>query len=381
MNISIRTQAGKMGGGPKQRPEDFLAIEPMDGPLSGIETPVPVIDLAIVERNVHRLQAHCDALGMANRPHIKTHKIAGLARFQIASGAAGITVQKLGEAEVMADAGIRDMLLTFNLFGEQKRSRLAALMKRTEIHVVADSEGIVAELASAAEIGGRELTVLVECDTGAGRAGVQTPEAAAALARMIAARQSLFFGGLMTYPKPGTRLSTAAFLAEAKRLCADAGLAVGTVTTGGSPDQWSAEGLEIATEYRAGTSIYCDRSLVARGMAKAEDCALSVHATVVSRPTPTRAIIDGGSKTFTSDTMGLEGFGMVAGHPDISLARLDEEHGYLAIPADSALKVGDRLAIIPNHVCPVSNLFDHIIVQRDGKLLGRVKVDARGRQS
>jgi D-serine deaminase-like pyridoxal phosphate-dependent protein len=360
-------------------PERFLTITPLAP--EAVETPIPIIDLAVVERNVQRLQAHCDRLGIKNRPHIKTHKSAGLARFQIASGAAGITVQKLGEAEVMADHGITDMMLTFNVTGAAKIARLAALMRRTTIKVVADNDAILDGLDDAASLAGRPLDVLVECDTGAGRAGVQSPEAAVDLARAILRRPGLRFGGLMTYPKPGIRAESAAFLRKAKRLCDKTAFQIDTISTGGSPDQWSEEGIDIATEYRAGTSIYCDRSLIARGMARQEDCALGVLVTVVSRPVPTRALIDAGTKALTSDLLGLEGFGMVRDRPDIRIVKLDEEHGYLELPASAPLAVGDQLRIIPNHVCPVSNLFDRVLVERDGTLLGSIPVDARGKVS
>ena len=184
----------------RPRPEDCLEIEPVAGSLEAIETPAPVVDLDVVERNVARLQAWCDRLTMANRPHIKTHKSAGLARYQIAAGAKGVTVQKLGEAEVMADHGIADLLLTFNVVGASKLERLAALVRRTAIKVVADNSLILEGLSYAAKRGGRSLGVLVECDTGAGRNGVQTPVAALELARVVAATPGLDFAGLMTYP-------------------------------------------------------------------------------------------------------------------------------------------------------------------------------------
>lgn len=360
------------------RPEDFLEIESVGASLELIETPAPVIDLDVVERNVMRLQAWCDRLMLANRPHIKTHKSAGLARYQIAMGAKGVTVQKLGEAEVMADHGIADLLLAYNIVGAAKLERLAALARRTAIRVVADNSLILEGLSYAAKRGGRSLGVLVECDTGAGRNGAQTPAAALELARAITATPGLDFVGLMTYPKAGTRTAADEFLASAKRLCEAAGLPVTAITTGGSPDQGRDEGLSVATEYRAGTSIYYDRSLVERGAAALADCALTVHATIVSRPTPWRAIMDAGSKTLTSDLLGLENYGAVIGEPDAKIVRLDEEHGVIALNGEGP-PVGARIRVLPNHVCPVSNLFAHVLLARGERLLGRMKVDARGR--
>ena len=163
-------------------------------------TPVAVIDMDRVERNIARIQATCDAAGVANRPHIKTHKSPMLARMQIEAGAKGITCQKLGEAEVMADAGIDDILISYNLLGEEKMARLGALQTKANVTVAADNSVVVAGLPQAATKFGRPLTVVVECDTGRKRAGVETPTEAIALAREIAGSKGLRFAGFMLYP-------------------------------------------------------------------------------------------------------------------------------------------------------------------------------------
>src|SRR5246500_161193 len=163
-------------------------------------TPAAVIDMDRVERNIARIQAACDAAGVANRPHIKTHKSPMLARMQVAAGARGITCQKLGEAEVMADAGIDDILISYNLLGEEKMARLGALQAKANMTVAADNPTVVADLPKAAAASGRPLSVVVECDTGRKRAGVETPAEAIALAREIAASKGLQFAGFMLYP-------------------------------------------------------------------------------------------------------------------------------------------------------------------------------------
>lgn len=348
--------------------------------IDDLETPVPIIDLDVVERNVTRWQARCDQLGIANRPHIKTHKLVGLARFQMDTGAKGITVQKLGEAEVMAGAGISDMLLTFNVIGRQKAKRLTDLARRTVISVVADNHDMVDGLAQAGRDAGRDIGVLVECDTGAGRNGVQTPQDALRLAQSIDQARGLRFGGLMTYAGAGQRLRADAFLAEARELCVKSGLPVETISTGGSPDMWKDEGLQNITEYRAGTYIYFDRSLAVRGTCSFDDCALHVLTTVVSRPTPERAIVDAGTKSLTSDLLGLEGYGVVHDLGDAKIYNANEEHGFLDISHLAAKpSVGDRLRVTPNHVCPVVNLFDEVVLVRGDRVIGAVKVDARGK--
>ena len=363
-------------------PEQLAALfdlAPAGNSLEDLETPVPVIDLDVVLANMERWQRRCDALGLANRPHIKTHKLVPLAKAQVALGAKGITVQKLGEAEVMADAGIKDLLLTFNVVGAHKLDRLAALAKRTDIAVTVDNDTVVEGVAKAGRAAGRPIRVLIECDTGAGRCGVQTPAEALSLARKIANTKGLALGGLMTYPKAGMRKPIAAFIEETKARLRKEGLPVETVSTGGSPEMWSDEGLSCASEYRAGTYIYNDRALIAAGAAKPADCALSVLATVVSRPTEGRAIIDAGSKALTSDLLGLEGYGVLRDHGDAPVYNVNEEHGYVDVSklADKP-RVGTIVRVLPNHVCPVSNLYDRVVLTRGPRVLGSAKVDARG---
>lgn len=360
--------------------DQFFHFEEVGGSLAELETPVPVIDLDIVVRNLARWQSHCDSHALANRPHIKTHKLVGLAKLQLALGAKGICVQKLGEAEVMADGGLTDQLLTFNVVGASKLARLAALLKRIDIAVVADSLFVVEGLAQAAKISGKTLQVLVECDTGAGRNGVQSPAAALALAQHIEKMPGLEFAGLMTYPNAFERLAIANFIAETKFLLAKAGIDCRRVTSGGSRDLWNTDGLSDVTEYRVGTYIYNDRSQVAAGAFTFEDCAETVLTTVVSRPTESRAIVDAGSKALTSDLSGLQGYGIVRSLNDAPLYQLNEEHGYLDLSASTNKpKVGDALRVTMNHVCPVNNLFDKVVFVRGEKILGAVKVDARGK--
>ncbi|WP_395688204.1 alanine racemase [Aestuariivirga sp.] len=357
----------------------YLDLEDVGDRLEELETPVPVIDVDVVARNLARWQTRCDKAGLANRPHIKTHKLTGLARAQLDLGASGITVQKLGEAEVMAAAGISDMLLTFNVVGAHKLERLAALARTTDIKVVADNEAVLEGLAHAAARSGRDLEVLVECDTGAARNGVQSPEAAIALAQAIDRTRGLTFTGLMTLPKNGARQAMAHFLQAAHHGLARTGLHAPTTSSGGTPDMWKDEGLSLVSEYRAGTYIYNDRMQIEAGSATAQDCALSILATVVSVPTTSRAMLDAGSKALTSDLLGLEGYGEVRALSGARVYAMSEEHGFLDISQLNAKpKVGEVLRITPNHVCPVVNLFDRVVFTRGEEVLGAVRVDARG---
>lgn len=355
------------------------AAEPVTEMAAALDTPAVVIDEQIVARNIARFQRHCDAAGLSLRPHIKTHKLPHLAEAQLAAGAQGITCQKISEAEVMADAGIDDLLITFPIVGTRKLARLRRLAERVRaLSVVADDPAVVDGLADAFDGASRPLPVLVECDTGAGRCGVQSPGAARELATRIAAREALRFGGLMTYPPTGGADRVARFVADALSELDAAGLECPVVSSGGSPDMWLAGDVPGVTEYRIGTYVYNDRSLVERGTAAWEDCALTVLATVVSTPTSERAVIDAGSKALTSDLLGLDGHGHVLGRDELTVSALSEEHGVLTSRTPHGLVVGDRLRIVPNHVCVVSNLVDHVwIGNPDGELV-RWPVAARG---
>ena len=348
--------------------------------ISRIDTPAVLIDIDRVEANLRRAQDYADAHGLKLRPHIKTHKLARFAKRAIELGAVGITVQKLGEAEVFADAGIDKIFLPYNIIGPAKLARLKALHGRIDIAVTADSAETVEGLSATFAGASKPLTVLVECDTGMGRCGVQSPQAALALAEKIANMPGLSFGGLMTYPAAGQVEANAAWLAAARQALTDAGLPPAIVSNGGTPDLWRAHEVAAATEHRPGTYIYMDRSQVARGVGGFEDCALTVLATVVSRPTEDRAIIDAGSKALTSDTLGLAGFGLIEAYPEAVIVGLSEEHGTIDLSACAQKpKIGEQLRIIPNHACVVSNLFDTVTLVSGDTVIETVAVDARGR--
>jgi len=348
--------------------------------IDDLETPLPVVDLDRVERNLGTMQAYCDSHGLKLRPHIKTHKLPHLARRQVELGAVGITCQKLGEAEVMADAGLDDILISYPLIGPAKALRLAALARRVRMSVAVDNAMALDTAAAAAIASGAEICVLVEFESGANRVGVGTVEEALELARRAAGTPGLRFDGLMTYPLGA---AAAGFVAEARERFAAAGLEIRIVSGGGTPTAWTAHLTASLTELRVGTYVYHDRATVAAGAATLDDCALHVVATVVSRPTPDRAVIDAGSKTLSSDLVAPEagrGYGLLLDYRDAVITRLNEEHGTIDL-SGSARKpaLGERLRILPNHVCVVSNLHDAVIVARDGLVLDSVAVAARGR--
>ncbi|MBO1079688.1 alanine racemase [Roseomonas haemaphysalidis] len=347
--------------------------------IASLETPVPVVDLGIAEANIARMQAYADAHGIALRPHIKTHKLPALAHRQLEQGARGITCQKLGEAEVMADAGIDDIFISYPIIGEAKAERLAALAARVKMRVNVDSSAGIETLARAARHG-HEIGVVIEFDSGNKRSGVVTVDAAVALAKQAAATPGLRFDGLMTYP---TSAASAAFIAEALPKLRAEGLEPAVLSGGGSPKAVHTHEMAPVNELRVGTYVYNDRMMVAAGAAGWEDCALTVHVTVISRPEDDRAIIDAGSKTFAADIMpgGQQlGYGHILEYPDARIDRISEEHGMVDLTACAKKPaIGERLRVVPNHVCPVSNLHDRVATVKDGAFLGFVDVAARGR--
>lgn len=348
--------------------------------LSDIVTPMPVIDEDRLAANIARAQAYMAAHGKAFRPHIKTHKIVEVARAQIAAGASGLNCQKLTEAEVFADAGFDDILITYNILGPARLARLKALNDRVgRLTVVADSDTTVAGYAAAFGAD-RPLRVLVECDTGGGRVGVQTPEAALALAERIVAVPGLRFEGLLTYPAVGGAARVKAFLSQAMALLAAKGIACPVRSNGGSPDLWKAHLVPSATEHRAGTYVYNDRSMVRAGECSRDDLAMHVLATVVSRPTPTRAVLDAGSKALTSDLLGFADHGEIEELPGARIVSLSEEHAVVDLSACTGPlpQVGDVVRVIPNHTCVVSNLFDRMVFHRGGVVTRIEDVAARG---
>jgi D-serine deaminase-like pyridoxal phosphate-dependent protein len=351
----------------------------MTTPINELETPCVLIDLDRVEANLKHAQAEADRLGLKLRPHIKTHKLPRFAKRQVELGAVGITVQKLGEAEVMAEAGLNDIFLPYNILGAHKLGRLKALNERVTLAVTADSPDTVAGYATAFTEG-KPLTVLIECDTGMGRCGVQTPAQALALARQIGLSPGLRFGGLMTYPPAGGRDKAEAWLADAKAMLAQGGFDCPVISSGGTPDLWKGHTGTVVTEYRPGTYIYFDRMQVNFGAAGWDDCALTVLATVVSRPTATRAVIDAGSKALTSDAPSLSGYGRIVGHEDANIKSLSEEHAVVELAAASdSPRIGETIRIIPNHACVVSNLFDAVHLIAGGQVVETVAVAARGK--
>jgi D-serine deaminase-like pyridoxal phosphate-dependent protein len=245
--------------------------------------------------------------------------------------------------------------------------------------VSVDAAALLPGLASAAQRAGRELGVLVDCDTGHGRTGVGDPVAAAELAGLVVRHEGLRFEGFLTHPCPP---AARAFLEEAVAAAAPGAGPARTVSAGGTPTMWDCEGLRpLVTEYRAGTYVFHDRATVAAGAATLDDVALIVHATVVSRPARERAVLDAGSKALSSERAADGSFGLVLEAPGSRVERLDEEHAYVVVAPGDELELGQTVRIVPNHACLVSNLFDELAVAAPDGSLASWRVDARGRST
>ncbi|CVI22877.1 Alanine racemase [Agrobacterium tumefaciens str. B6] len=349
-------------------------------PLNAISTPMPVIDEDRLSANILRAQSYLDEHGKAFRPHIKTHKIPAIAKQQLQAGAIGINCQKVSEAEVFADAGFDDILITYNILGAAKLSQLKALNARIGgLSVVADSAVTIAGLADTFEAV-MPLAVLVECDTGGKRCGVQTPEAALALAEKIVAAPGLRFKGILTYPAPDGAETVENFLRKTMALLAARGIDCPVRSSGGSPDFYSAHLVPSATEHRAGTYVYNDRAMLRAGHCTTGDLAMHVLATVVSRPTADRAVLDSGSKALTSDLLGFSDYGLIEGCEGAKIVSLSEEHAVVDLSgcASGRPEIGDVVKVVPNHTCVVSNLFDRMVFHRNGVVTRVEKVTARG---
>src|ERR1700741_252885 len=360
--------------------------------ISELETPAVVVDLDVMERNLSRVADYCRAHQLLLRPHTKSHKIPELAKRQIASGATGITVAKVGEAEVMLDAGIDDMLIVYPIVGADKTARLARIAERAKVNVSLDSEVAAHEIAAAATKHGTEIGILIEMDVGFGRWGLSDERDLVALAQKITDLPALEFKGLMFFPghfgvgpeeRALLRAQVNEFLERAITAFERAGVPLAVVSGGSTPTAYEGESFCGVNEVRPGTYIFNDRNTVAISAASLSDCALSVVVTVVSTAVAGRAIVDGGSKTFSYDRFqGADGsgFGIVREDPAAEVERFSEEHGHLNIErSERRYRVGDRLSIIPNHVCTTVNMHDEVYGVRGDQVEEVWRVAARGK--
>jgi D-serine deaminase-like pyridoxal phosphate-dependent protein len=356
-----------------------------------IDTPALVVDLDIMERNLSRVAGYARDHGLRLRPHTKTHKSVSLARRQIALGAAGLTVAKVGEAEVMLGAEPDDVLVAFPIIGQTKLARLMQVARRTRVTVALDNALSARQLSDAASAAQVQIGVLAEMDVGLGRVGV-APGEVLALAQTMEKLPHLRFEGITFYPGQVKSVDDAG-LAEMARVSGilrgvldqfqAAGVEARIVSGGSTPTLFHSHELHGMTEIRPGTYVFNDINTVGSGACALEDCAATILATVVSTARPGQMIIDGGSKTFSSDRLSNSSevtFGHLVEAPGARFHKMNEEHGFIDLTrADAEFRVGDRVHMIPNHICVAVNLHERVYGLRGDTVEEVWTVDARGK--
>jgi len=375
----------------------------MPASLSSLPTPFVAIDRARLERNISAMQARARAAGVRLRPHAKTHKSPAIAMRQIQTGAVGICCAKLGEAEVFAAAGVGDIRLPYPIHPSNAK-RVLALMDQATISIIVDDPEVARGWSDAMTGARRRLRILVKVDVGFHRCGVDParPDVVDTI-RRIADLKSLEFLGLLSHAghsylaKSHAEIERIAVLeadvlAQLASALRDGSTPVAEISVGSTPTARFIGRQPGVTEMRPGNYVFVDRTQVGLGAARADDCAQSIISTLVSRPAPDRAIFDAGSKTLAAD--GVRGFGTEAGfglvypfpgapQPDltIQLERLSEEHATARVPPTCPLRVGDRVRIIPNHACVVTNLADELWLADGDAVVERWPVAARGKST
>jgi D-serine deaminase-like pyridoxal phosphate-dependent protein len=356
-------------------------------------TPYLLVDGPKIERNIQKMAEVARENGVALRPHVKTHKIPGIAKEQLEAGASGITVAKLSEADVMADGGIENIFIAYPLVTEAKIRQAIRLAERVRLVVGVDSLEGARRLSGVAQ--DQTLEVRLEVDTGLRRTGVPLDEAVG-LAGEIEDMGNLDLTGIYTYRGAVLRgaktlelekagLEEGQLMVSLAEQMREGGIGVDDVSVGSTPTAEHVAKVEGVTEIRPGTYVFYDRMQARLGACSLEECAAVVVCTVVSRPTRDLAVIDGGSKTFATDVapgaepLNLEGYGHVIGYPDAMLERLTEEHGMLSVDEDCDLDVGDTLQIIPNHICSTVNLHDEVCLLGEDGVVKETRVEARGK--
>jgi D-serine deaminase-like pyridoxal phosphate-dependent protein len=358
--------------------------------LQELETPAAVVDLDRMEANLQRVAAYTREHGFSWRPHAKTHKIPELGARQLAAGACGLTVATPREAEVMASVA-EDILLAYPPVGETKIQRVLALPEVVRLSVAMDSLEALVPLARAAQERRRRVGVLVEVDVGMGRVGLPEPPQAVEIAVRVADLPGVELDGLLFFPghvrEPLGRQGPA-LAAVSRRLAGflealeGAGIAPRVVSGGSTPTLWRCHEMTGLTEVRPGTNLFNDRTTALFEACGWEDCAYSVLATVVSTAVPGQVVVDAGSKALAREEIGggIAGFGSVLDRPEVVVTGLSEEHGTLGLEAtDWRPQVGERVRLVPNHVCVSVNLQERLWGVRDDEVVECWEVAARGR--
>jgi D-serine deaminase-like pyridoxal phosphate-dependent protein len=358
-----------------------------------LDTPSLLIDLDVLDANIAEMAEVAQNAGVGLRPHTKTHKSPAIAQMQVDAGASGITVAKLGEAEVMADAGFDDVLVAFPIVGDRKLDRLRALAERVSVRVSLDAVEVAEGVGRVGKDIARDVPVLVEVDTGLRRMGRAPGRPSAELARSIADVPGVEVVGLLTHAGHAYASTDAQELRavaereawdllETAELCADQGTQIREISVGSTPTARIVAQVPGVTEIRPGTYVFNDVQQLRLGVATEAMCAATVLVTVVARPTAERFLVDGGTKTFSADGGDgppFPGRGVVVDRPELVIDFMNEEHGVGHVVGDADLSIGERLRVIPLHVCSCVNLFDRAHGIRGDVVERRINITGRGR--
>ncbi|MGB3306063.1 MAG: alanine racemase [Thermomicrobiales bacterium] len=368
-----------------------LASKLILNPDTDIDTPALVVSEEILHRNIAEMAAFAKSVGVNLRPHIKTHKTTQIARLQLAAGAIGVTCAKVGEAEVMVEqAGVEDVLIAYPTIGEHKFRRIVALMERARIIVAVDSLEAANAMSRSMRNYDRILDVSIEVNTGQNRSGMRAGDEAVAFALEIARLPNLRIAGIMTHEghvnsaEPGgiepAALAAGREMVDTAEKIRSHGIEVPIVSVGSTPAAMYTPTVPGITEMRPGTYVFNDNSTFRHGRIGVEQCAARFVATIVSRHSATHAVLDTGSKSLAMDpSKSHPGHGYIVGHPDVIISKLSEEHGVCEVPeGETGFELGDRVEIIPNHICPTVNLMNELFIARDGKIVDTWPVAARG---
>jgi D-serine deaminase-like pyridoxal phosphate-dependent protein len=364
--------------------------------VSDLSTPQVLVDRPKLLANIDRVQQIADDSGIRLRPHAKTHKSPLIASWQIERGAVGICCAKLSEAEVFAGEGVKDIRLPYPLHPAQA-GRVVALLDRASISFIVDHLQIAEAWSDAMCRAGRVVDVLVKVDVGFHRCGIDPDRDPVQFIQAVARLKGLRLRGLLSHAGHGYRAESAAELADIagreadilltlKEQASAARVALDEISVGATPTfRFSATHRGI-TELRPGNYVYFDRTQVLLGSAPLDACALTVLATVVSKPADNRIILDCGSKTLSSDLAAhATGYGVVLTRDgrsvdeSLSIDRLSEEHATVGAPGGTPLEPGDRVRVLPNHACVVSNLVDSVRLVDGDRVVETIPIAARGR--
>lgn len=356
-----------------------------------LDTPSLIVYEDILLKNINNMQNILKDSNISLRPHTKTHKSPYIAKLQLKNGCKGITVAKLGEAEVMADKGIEDIFIAYPIYGDEKRERIIRLLKKAKIRISLDSKEVTDFLSDVAIQAREEIEILVEVNTGLDRCGLSATDKITALSEYVKNKKGLIFKGLMAYSgtvykfkRREDQKNNAVFqygiLVKNKKALNRKGLDCDVISTGSTPSVEYEKDLGEITELRPGGYVFNDRNHIAIGHADKKSCAAMILTTVVSKPEQNRAIIDAGSKTFGADAVlgGESGFGLIC-DKDLVITKLNEEHGIISSDKKIKLDIGEKIRVIPNHICAAVNNFKKFYLVKEGKIIKEISISAQGK--